>query len=376
MYAARNLGFSLLAVLMLTAQSARSEGPPAAEAIQDSVNRGISFLKATQSDNGTWTSPTSLGVTGLATYALLINGVPADDPAVALSLKTIEAHIQPDGGIYHPESTLKNYETAIVLQALIAANSDGRYDNVIPKALNFVKELQWDDPETTGVEDYAFGGAGYGRHARPDLSNTAFFLEALHTAGVPSNDPAMQNALIFISRCQNLKSEHNDTQFADKIEDGGFYYTPAAGGNSPAGNTPEGGLRSYASMTYAGLKSMIYAGLTEDDPRVQAAQQWLQRFYTLEENPGMGQQGLFYYYLTAAKTFEALGKKEFTDANGVAHDWKLELAAELIKRQEPNGSWVNANERWMEGDPNLVSAYALVTMSHTRESAKTDSAGE
>ena len=33
----------------------------------------------------------------------------------------------------------------------------------------------------------------------------------------------------------------------------------------------DGGLRSYASMTYAGLKSMIYAGLDRDDPRVKAA---------------------------------------------------------------------------------------------------------
>src|SRR5690606_26225763 len=154
------------------------------------------------------------------------------------------------------------------------------------------------------------GGAGYGRHARPDLSNTSFFLDALHAAGVPSSDPAVQNALAFVSRCQNLEGPHNDLPFAGKVNDGGFYYTAAAGGSSQAGTTPSGGLRSYASMTYAGLQSMIYAGLTPDGPRVKAAETWIRKFYSLEENPGMGQQGLCYYYQPFAKTMEVLGDEE------------------------------------------------------------------
>ena len=43
-------------------------------------------------------------------------------------------------------------------------------------------------------------------------------------------------------------------------------------------------------MTYAGLKSMIYAGVKHDDPRVKAAYEWIQKHYTLDENPGMGAQ--------------------------------------------------------------------------------------
>ena len=39
-----------------------------------------------------------------------------------------------------------------------------------------------------------------------------------------------------------------------------------------AGNDAGGGLRSYASMTYAGLKSMIYAGLTRRSARQGGAQ--------------------------------------------------------------------------------------------------------
>ena len=113
----------------------------------------------------------------------------------------------------------------------------------------------------------SYGGAGYGRNKRPDLSNTSFFLDALKAAGDGPDDEAVKKALIFVSRCQNLESEHNTLPFATKNPDGGFYYTPAGGGVSQAGNLPDGGLRSYGSMTYAGLKSMIYAGVGPDDPR-------------------------------------------------------------------------------------------------------------
>jgi squalene-hopene/tetraprenyl-beta-curcumene cyclase len=228
----------------------------------------------------------------------------------------------------------------------------------------FLKGLQWDDDEGAPPTDPAFGGQGYGRNKRPDLSNTSFFLEALVAAGVPSSDPAFQRALMFVSRCQNLEGEHNTTAFAAKVNDGGFYYTPAGGGNSQAGLTPEGGLRSYASMTYAGLKSMIYAGLTPEDPRVQAAAQWIRQFYTLAENPGLGQQGLYYYFHTFARTLDVLGIEEFEDAAGVRHPWRAELADHLASLQQANGSWVNSTDRWYEGDPHLATAYSLLALKY------------
>ena len=78
--------------------------------------------------------------------------------------------------------------------------------------------------------------------------------------------PAIQDALVFVSRCQNLESEHNTTQWPAKNPDGGFYYTPLAGKGPDAEKTENGGLPSYGSMTYTGLKSMIFAGVGPDDP--------------------------------------------------------------------------------------------------------------
>ena len=55
-------------------------------------------------------------------------------------------------------------------------------------------------------------------------------MEALRDTGLPADDPALQKALVFVSRCQNLKSEFNDQPWAGKVNDGGFIYTAANGG--------------------------------------------------------------------------------------------------------------------------------------------------
>lgn len=116
-------------------------------------------------------------------------------------------------------------------------------------------------------------------------------------------------------------------------------------------------------MTYAGFKSMLYAGLKAEDPRVKAALDWISKNYTLEENPGLGAGGLYYYYYLFAKAMESNGVNEFTDSKGVKHNWRNELALQLMALQKTNGNWLNdRSSRWMEGDPNLATAYALVAL--------------
>jgi hypothetical protein len=332
-------------------------------AIQAAVREASAYLiEQGQAADGGFSAQAGPAVTALAVTALVKTGTPADAPAVRKAIDYLLRFRQADGGIHPPDSFVANYETSIAMVALAACNQDGRYAEPIKAAEAFVKGLQWDDGEGKGQADPAFGGAGYGRKNRPDLSNTSFLIEALRSVGTAADDPAIQRALVFVSRTQNLEGSHNTLPFAAKNPDGGFYYTPAAGGESFAGTTPEGGLRSYGSMTYAGLKSMIFAGLTKDDPRVKAAVAWLSKHYTFTENPGMGDAGLYYYFQTAAKALDTLGEETFTDASGVKHAWRSELAGALIAKQQPDGSWVNTNPRWMEGDPNLVTSYALLAL--------------
>jgi squalene-hopene/tetraprenyl-beta-curcumene cyclase len=340
---------------------------------EQAVIKALDYLRQKgQAEDGSFSKQQGPAVTALVTTAILRSGRSPDDPLAAKGLKYVEGFVQDDGGIYRDGSVVQNYETCLALVCFVEANRDGRYDQLIANAERFIKHLQWDGEEGHDESSFNYGGAGYGKSKRPDLSNTNFLLDALKAAGNGPDDEAVKKALIFVSRCQNLETEHNTTPFAALNPDGGFYYTAAAGGESQAGKDDDGGLRSYGSMTYAGLKSMIFAGVGPDDPRVKAAIGWLKKHYSLETNPGMGDNGLYYYYHTFAKALDALGQEVFEDEDGVKHEWRKELAAELVARQQPDGSWINENGRWLEGDANLVTGYALLTLSycHPPKSAK------
>lgn len=369
------LALSATAAVIPASQSAdpAPAAKPTKEQWQAVVDKATDYLKAHQDNGGGWSTDRSIGVTGVVVTGLLECGKSPDDEPAAKGLKYIEGLINPKAGHIagaDPKMGLQNYVTCVNVMALAAAKRDEKYKPVIGNAAAFLKKLQWDDSEGKKPDDDFFGGAGYDSKSRPDLSNTQFFLDALKDAGVPADDEAYKKALVFVSRCQNLKTEHNDRTWAGKINDGSFIYSAAGGGSTKTSDDPNAPLTGYGSMTYAGVKSMIYAGVGKDDPRVKAALDWLRKNYTVEANAGMPPQfahrGLYYYYHTMAKTLDLLGEDQFTDAKGVKHDWRADLFAAIAKRQKPDGSWVNETDRWLEGDPNLVTGYALMALSHCR----------
>lgn len=331
------------------------------------VAKGLEYLaKSGQSDKGTFSDRVGPGVTALALTSALRNGRAVDEPMVASGLKALEGFVKPDGGIYG-NGRLKNYETCVAMVCFAEANATGKYNDLLKRAKAFVTGMQYASGDAS---DPWNGGAGYGEKGRPDLSNTGYLIEALRAAEAEANDPAIQKALAFVSRCQNLNSKYNDTQFADKVDDGGFYYeiptTKIDPSTSEERFTPNGGLRSYGSMTYTGLKSMIFAGLTQKDPRVKAAVQWITDHYDTDTNPGMGTAGLYYYYHTFAAALNTAGVSVLTDAAGNQHDWRADLIAELASRQQSDGSWSNDNRRWFENDKNLATSFALMALAHCK----------
>jgi squalene-hopene/tetraprenyl-beta-curcumene cyclase len=344
------------------------------------IGKAIAFLRPRQEKAGSWSSDREPGITALVVTAMLRSGqVAPEDPSITKGLSFLQRYIGSKGGL--SEAPHSVYTTSVALMAFHEANRGGRYDRIIKGSQEFLKATQTDEGEGKSASDPAYGGLGYGgANSRPDLSNTAFFVEALRESGLPADDPALRKALIFVSRCQNLKSEFNDQPFAGKVNDGGFVYNPSVGNEGGRaeenGKSRNGGgnvatradvpLRSYAGMTYAGLKSMIYAGLTQHDPRVKAALEYIKQHYTLEENPGQGQRGLYYYYQTFAKAMALLGKPTLIDSHGKEHNWRAELVAALAKRQAANGSWINPDDRFMEGDPHIVTAFALLALANTR----------
>ena len=356
--------------------------------IQLAISRGITFLKSQQDKaSGAWSTPDEPAVTGLVLTAIMSEPTrrPGETPSdeVKKGYDFLLKNVKPDGGIYAKGRA--NYNTSLALMAFVA-NARPEYDEVIRKARAFVVGQQNDFGEKGKTDQPFDGGVGYGTPkpdspAHADLSNTHFALEALYyskklleDSGKPvdkEHDLNYGAALKFIERCQNRPAS-NDQKWAsnDPKNVGGFVYEP---GSSKAGEDklPDGrvAMRSYGSITYAGMMSFIYAGLTADDPRVQAALKWLGENYTLDENPGMGGEGMFYYFHTMAKALSAAGVDELKTKDGKSVNWRDELARKLLNTQSGDGSWKNAKAaRWMEGDPVLVTGYTILALEHIHRS--------
>jgi squalene-hopene/tetraprenyl-beta-curcumene cyclase len=342
--------------------------------IQNAADKGVRWLRSQQNTNGAWSNPDHPAVTALALTACLgePSGAVRKNPPefVKRGYEFLLSCVQPDGGIYR--SGLQNYNTSLAVMALLAAN-DPKYDPIIRRARNFIIGQQNDFGEKGKIDDPLDGGIGYGG-SRPhsDMSNTLMALEALYYSEHLARDEGKSElkelnweaVLSFIQRCQNLPG-HNHEPWAsdDAANKGGFVYFP---GNSMAGETNlasgKKALRSYGSISYAGMLSYIYANVKRDDPRVLAVYDWLKRNYTLDENPGLGLQGLFYYYHTMAKALTIYGGDELTLAGGRKVNWREDLAKKLLNLQDKDGFWANENNRWWEKDPVLATAYALIAL--------------
>jgi squalene-hopene/tetraprenyl-beta-curcumene cyclase len=340
------------------------------------AQKAAKFLQSTQDKNGGWSTDKTPGVTGIALTGLLKSGqATANDPVGQKALKFIESLVNPENKHIagkDPKVQLQNYVTSINVMALVAAKQDDKYKAIIGDAVGFLKKLQWDEGDGKNPDSDFFGGAGYDSKSRPDLSNTQLFLDAMKAAGVGPDDPAIKKALVFVNRCQNIKGETNDRPWAKLIDDGSFIYTPATGGATKVVDKalPDGSLPGYGSMTYAGIKSMIYCGVGKDDPRIKKAYEWIKENYSLDKNVGMpevrSQWGLYYYYATMAKCLDTMGVDYVIDNKGVKHDWRKDITEALAKRQHTDGSFANTAANWMEADANLVTGYALMALSHCR----------
>jgi squalene-hopene/tetraprenyl-beta-curcumene cyclase len=342
--------------------------------VQHAIDKGLSWLNASQNTNGYWSTADQPAVTALALSAFMgdpSEGSKTNPPAaVARGYQFVVAHARPDGSIC--QKGLENYNTALCTMALISARNP-QFDPIIRRARQWLIGQQVDLKDKGKMESAFDGGVGYGdKGGHSDMNNTMTALEALYYSKYLDKDkppPGGKDlnwaaAIHFIQSCQNLPGYNKEPWASgDARNKGGFIYAP---GDSKAGaqTNAEGrvALRSYGSISYAGLLSYIYADLNRDDPRVQAVFEWLRDNYTLEENPGMGQQGLYYYLQLMTKALAIYGIDRLELKSGQTIDWRRQVAMKLINLQKADGSWANENGRWWERDPALVTAYSLISL--------------
>ena len=355
--------------------------PDADKAIAD----GAKWLVSQQKENGCFSQEQFPGLTGLALWALISTGDEAYKPNIDKAVEFLKTKVQPDGGIYsaipgRKGGGLGTYNTAICLTAL-AETKRTDLAEIILNARTYLAGSQISGDETFN------GGFGYDKAAPrtyADLMNTHFVMEAMRRsqayedmrpAGQTKADIDWSAALDFAERL------HNDENAGDSA--GGFAYSPAdAKAGLEKATKPEGEkkkaagekivMRSYGSITYAGLLALVYCELEPTDPRVRSTLDWASRHWTLEENPGVGDQGLYFFYNVIGRSLTAAGIKEIPVAGeeGKTINWSDELIKKVDSLQKEKGNWVNKNGRFWENDPVLSTSYSILSLTFASGKAK------
>jgi len=341
--------------------------------VNAAIDRGLSWLATKQRDDGAWSNNMFPALTAMVVQSYVGTEHPDGPKVLPQALQFLASCVQPDGGIYvnipgRKGGGLSNYNTSICMTAL-HATGDEQYTRIVQNARTFVAGGQH-----FGGDEYN-GGFGYDKstgRAYTDLLNTYYAVQAMRmTQSVEDRRPAGEEraeidwgaAAEFISQMQNPAGTGDEA--------GGFFYNPS---DPKAGTTTNAAgkvtFRSYGSITYSGLLALIYADVSRDDPRVRSAFDWTAKHWSLEENPGMGAQGLYFFYNVLTRSLDAYGQDLVPTKGGDMIDWRIQLARRLVEVQriDPDtggGYWINDTGRFWENDPVLATAYALLALQLT-----------
>ena len=325
------------------------------------IEKGAKFLLSKQAPDGHWSDAQMPALTALPLWALSTAAIKqSNNQTIKQSITTGVSFVlktqRPDGGFYVPKpgrggSGLGNYNTSVCLSALFDSGLAPK--DALLKARTYIASSQLEGDDTMA------GGFGYDKVSRrryADLSNTSYAMSAMaKTASLEEfrtdgkkADLDWDKALKFVENL--MKTEGPDA--------GGAAYnerTPQAGSETNAAGKVH--LRAYGSMTYAAVLSMCSAKLDRGDPRVRQSLEYLTRYWSVDENPGMGSQGLYYFYDIMARALSAAQVDRVGE-----HDWQKELSAKVVALQKPDGSWANDNNRFWEGDPVLCTSFAMLVL--------------
>ena len=336
--------------------------------VKIAIDRSLNWLATRQNADGSWSNPNCPALTALAVKAFARSEHPKKKIIVAKGVHYLLSCVQKDGGIYRPASDgkgagLSNYNTAICMSAL-HATGDASLIKTIRNARKFIAGAQY-----MGGDIYR-GGFGYDKDsslAYTDLLSTFHAVDAMaETAGVekyrsssePRIDIDWNETVKYVKSIQNRAPDK-------KADNGGFTLKPSESHIV---------FRSYGSMTYSGMLALIHANVSKKDIRVRSAFDWSIKHWSLKENPGMGGQGLYFFYNVLAKALSAYGQDVIPLADDHSSiNWRAELGKTLLDLQKTDratghGYWTNDAARFWEDDPVLVTSYAILTLQTSLDS--------
>jgi squalene-hopene/tetraprenyl-beta-curcumene cyclase len=353
----------LIIPLLVLTGCAHRDPPPLA--------RAAAYLWGQQAADGAWHS---------STYGLLRSGqsltpfvleallrvpdavYPAPAVQVNRAVAYIRNHTAATGalGLSDPEiPDYPNYSTALAVSALCRSPGQTHRQGCpaqIQPMIAYLRGQQFTEQNGWHPSHLAYGAWGMGGEKRTpphtghvDLSMTRYVLQALRAAGVPASDPAFACARVFVERCQNFDPRHPDDG------DGGFFFSTTEFDTNKAGLDGDH-FRSYGTTTADGILALLATGAPPAEPRVVAANRWLNAHHRGMDVPGFSGEayrrwppGLAYYYSAAS-----------TEAFRALHiDPGSAVADELARAQRRDGSWANPENLVKEDDPFIATAFAV-----------------
>ncbi|MDB6120948.1 MAG: cycloartenol synthase-like protein [Verrucomicrobiaceae bacterium] len=336
-----------------------TQSPALKDRLQKAIGKGRVWLEQNQNAAlGSWGNPDHPALTALAVLAIKGDRNRPKSVAVQNAYAFVRSQAKADGGLYG--RGLVVYNTALCLSSLLL--DDNQQSLVlIPGAKRFLQNHR------SGLDFRAEDADESEIDSRADFSSTLASLRQFEAGATdrPSKvkDSSGLNwdaAIKFVESYR--KPPGTDGKRAPIISP----TTESAGTGKKASADPVPGrkvaLRYSGSMSYDSLLSLVYDKLETDDDRIVAFINWLQQNYTVEENPGLGSKGLYYYYHSIAKVLSIRKIERLKLKDGQEIDWRTELTQKILAAQREDGSWVNANGHWWESDPVLTCSYAMLTL--------------
>ena len=353
------------------------------------VSRGVEWLLEQQKADGAWRSAkyaqlqSGPGATALAVAALA--EATTDEPEVATcraeirqairnGLSFLTNQLAPAGYVRSPDgaSEYPTYATALTLLTLDRLPPAERepYADAMQQMRAYLAAAQVRAPlpnRLATASDVGGWGLVGGEPNDPssfrtaNVSTTRMALEALAPVAADHSE-TLQRARQFLAQRQNA--------------DGGLAFLSdpldqlnKAGAVDPERDGEPFTARSYGTTTADGLLALRAAGVAANDPRIVAAVEWLNSHPQVDAVPGFppdevsvaASQGLFYYYAASlARAIEAYPEAPFAAR-------APELTAEVVARQQPDGSWANTIPTMREDDPLTATCFALMALSELND---------
>lgn len=369
--------------------------------IDTSLDLAGRYLISKQSPDGGWRSETygALRV-GPALTPYVISSLffmPQAGPQARIAYRKgvdyLVSFVGPDGAVKAgPRELLFPVYTAAMASRMIRLEGPSRRNLRAHRAwLKYLLARQLNEQLGWSAQDSEYGGWGFSlepprkpepgrlkeRFFESNLSATVFGVAAIISAKLPRSHPSYRQAIVFATRCQNLPARPGESD--ERFDDGGFYFIPDDPVQNKAGiaGTDRLGRRrfhSYGTMTADGVRVLIRCGLALDHPRVVAGRRWLERNFDAARNPGgfepdreVIRDATYYYWAwAAAHAFLALRLEQLDTPAGKVN-WAQRLARELLRRQKPDGSWVNRYTDAKEDDPLVATPWAAAGLAICRE---------